>query len=111
MVGLSSSYRWGSCLHAEGLRRINTKLAAKELAPMRDLIPDICDGTKLIQVSFSVAPYDLLCWSSHFIGHHLDSPFVQLLVSRPSNITSPAPVLIHDISLRYEGNHVRYVPR
>jgi hypothetical protein len=61
MVGLSSPYQRGLCLHAEGSRRINTKLAAKELTPMRDLIPDICDGTKLIQVSFFIAPYDLLC--------------------------------------------------
>lgn len=59
MVGLSSPYQRRLCLHAEGSRRINTKLAAKELAPMRDLIPDICDGTKLIQVSFFHRPVRL----------------------------------------------------
>jgi hypothetical protein len=108
MVGLSSPYERGSCLQAEGSRRINTKLAAKELAPMRDLIPDICDGTKLIQVSLFNAPYDLLCSSSHFILYFLGFLY-QLLVSSHSIARSREPVLIRDISLLNEGNHVRYV--
>lgn len=62
--------------------RINTKLTAKDLTPMRDLIPDICDGTKLIQVSVFVRRGFLLdscsIWRCLFLPD----------LDRPSNVST-----------------------
>ncbi|KAG7571306.1 hypothetical protein FFLO_00818 [Filobasidium floriforme] len=50
---------WASIQGRTFTKWINTKLAAKELAPMRDLIPDICDGTKLIQMKETMSDTSL----------------------------------------------------
>lgn len=55
--------------------RINTKLSAKDIAPMRDLIPEFCDGIKLIQVRLwcSAQGPDLLANGQTFPNHFLAS--------------------------------------